>query len=471
MQSSIKKNFVYRSALTLSTYIMGLITFPYISRVLGVEKLGLVNFVDNTINYFLLFATMGIGLIGIREVASVKDDKEKCSKVFSNILGLNIIFTIATLIVYFLLILLIPKLNQYSELFYLGAAKILFTAFMIEWFYTGIEDFRYITIRSIIVKIIYVISVFLLVRQSEDYLLYFIFTVGVVVINAIINIIYVNKHVNIIWRECFNLRYIKQNITLGIYAIMSSMYLTFNVMYLGLATSNVQVGYYTTAFKLYSIILGIISSFTNVMMPRMSILLAHNNKEGFYALINKSLTIIITISIPLIVYSIIMAPHIVRIISGMGYEGAVIPMQVIMPSIILVGIAQVFTIQILIPMEADRILLLASIIGALVSLSLNVLIVPFWGSIGSALVLLFSEFVVTITYAIYCDRNYRVNIFNLIHARSTISSLLLYIAVCGISFVYIRNVYTMLVASLFLMIGIFILCNMKLIKSHLKYGK
>ena len=188
MQSSIKKNFVYRSALTLSTYIMGLITFPYISRVLGVEKLGLVNFVDNTINYFLLFATMGIGLIGIREIASVKDDKEKCSKVFSNILGLNVIFTAATLIVYFLLILLVPKLNQYSELFYLGAAKILFTAFMIEWFYTGIEDFKYITIRSIIVKIIYVISIFLLVKQPEDYLLYFIFTVGVIIINAIINI-------------------------------------------------------------------------------------------------------------------------------------------------------------------------------------------------------------------------------------------------------------------------------------------
>ena len=471
MQSSIKKNFVYRSALTLSTYIMGLITFPYISRVLGVEKLGLVNFVDNTINYFLLFATMGIGLIGIREIASVKDDKEKCSKVFSNILGLNVIFTAATLIVYFLLILLVPKLNQYSELFYLGAAKILFTAFMIEWFYTGIEDFKYITIRSIIVKIIYVISIFLLVKQPEDYLLYFIFTVGVIIINAIINIIYVNKHVNIIWRELFNLRYIKQNITLGIYAIMSSMYLTFNVMYLGLATTNVQVGYYTTAFKLYSIILGIISSFTNVMMPRMSILLANNNKEDFYALINKSLTLIITISIPLIVFSIIMAPHIVRIISGMGYEGAVIPMQVIMPSIILVGIAQVFTIQILIPMEADRILLFASIIGALVSLSFNVLIVPSWGSIGSALVLLFSELVVTITYAIYCNRTYRVNIFNLINTRTTVSSLLLYIAVCSISSVYIRNVYTMLVVSLFLMIGIFILYNIKLIKSQLKYGK
>ena len=194
-QSAIKRNFAYKSILTISTYVVGIVIYPYISRVFGVERLGLVNFVDNTINYFLLFASMGIGMLGVREIATVKDDKNRCSKVFSNILGLNILFTCATLIIYFILITIIPKLNQYSELFYIGCAKIIFTGFLIEWFYTGIENFKYITIRSVIIKLLYVILVFLFVRAPGDYILYFIFTVGVVVINAIINLFFQNSNI------------------------------------------------------------------------------------------------------------------------------------------------------------------------------------------------------------------------------------------------------------------------------------
>ena len=145
--NSIKRNVAYKFLLTVSTYIMGFITFPYISRVFGVE-----NFVDNTVNYFLLFATMGISLLGVREIATVKNSREECSKVFSSILGLNFVFTAATLAVYFVLVACVPKLSQYSQLFYIGSAKILFTSFLIEWFFTGIENFRYITLRSLLIK-------------------------------------------------------------------------------------------------------------------------------------------------------------------------------------------------------------------------------------------------------------------------------------------------------------------------------
>ena len=116
-QPSIKKNFTYKSILTISNYLMNFVTFPYVSRVLGVERIGLVGFVDNTVNYFLLFATMGIGFLGVRKIASVKENKLQRSQVFSNILGLNLVFTLATLFVYLLCVTLIPKLNQYEERF------------------------------------------------------------------------------------------------------------------------------------------------------------------------------------------------------------------------------------------------------------------------------------------------------------------------------------------------------------------
>ena len=400
-QPSIKKNFAYKSVLTLSTYLINFITFPYVARVLGVERIGLVNFVDNTVNYFLLFATMGVGLLGVREIAAVKEDKKRRDQVYSSMLALNLLFTLVSLGIYLLCISTIPKLCQYDELFYIGTAKILFTVFLVEWFFTGVENFRYITLRSILIKVLYIISVFLFVRDTSDYRLYFILTVGVVVLNALINQLYIRKFVRVRWNNIQLFKYLKQNVTLGIYTLMTSMYLTFNVMYLGLVSNNTEVGYYTTAFKLYSVILGFFTAFTNVMLPRMSSLLANGEKDRFQELVNRSFSVMSTCCIPLILCSMIMAPQIVYILSGPGYEGAILPMRIIMPAAFAVGVAQVLAIQVLMPMKKDKVLLVASIIGAVVSLLINLLVVPHMKSMGSAVVLLCSEVVVTGTYMWY----------------------------------------------------------------------
>lgn len=403
-ETSIKKNFAYKSTLTISTYLMNFITFPYVSRILGVDRIGLVSFVDNAVNYFLIFATMGVSILGVREIATVKEDRNECSRVYSNILGMNVLFTIATLIIYFAFIIFVADFNRYKELFYVGGAKILFTAFLVEWYFTGIENFRYITIRSLLIKLLYVIAVFILIRTEDDYTLYFVLTVLVVVINAVINMIYIRKFVSLIKHEFISKKYIKQNLSLGIYSIMTSMYLTFNVMFLGFCSTNTEVGYYTTAFKLYSVILGLFTAFTNVMLPRMSSLLATGQKERFQSLIDKSFEAMCTFSIPMILCSIVLAPQIIYILSGPGYEGAIIPMRIIMPAVLFVGIAQILAIQVVMPMKKDKVLLVASIVGASISLLINLLIVPHLAGIGSAIVLLSSEIVVTGTYIIYLLR-------------------------------------------------------------------
>lgn len=398
---SIKKNFAYNSALTLSSYVMAFITFPYVSRILGVSNIGLVDFVDNTIAYFLLFGSMGISILGVREIAAVKDNYKERDRVYSNIFGLNLCFTIIILIVYLILIYTIPKLNQYSELFYIGSAKIVFTLFLSEWFFAGTENFRYITLRSLIVKTLYVISVFIFIKDPNDYKLYFILSVSSVVLNAIINFLYVNKIVHFNFSHCFSTRFLKRNIVLGIYNIMTSMYLTFNVMFLGLVANNTQVGYYTTAYKVYTVTLGFFTAFTGVMIPRMSSLLANNEMDRFNELINKSFRAMCTFSIPIITCSMILAPQIIYVLSGAGYEGAITPMRIIMPAALFVGIAQVIAKQILTPMKKDKILFTASIIGGTISAVINLLLVHKFQSIGSATVLLCSEFAVTITYIIY----------------------------------------------------------------------
>lgn len=407
--ASLKVNFAYKSLLTISTYIMGFITFPYVSRIFGAEKLGLVSFVDNTISYFLLFATMGISNIGVREIASVRHDPEKLNKTFSNLLGINLLFTAITLCAYIAFVSIIPSMQQHMEMFYVGSAKILFSSLLLEWLFSGMENFRYITTRSLFIKMLYVIAVFVFIRSADQYKQYFYLSIIVVVLNGSINLIYARKYIRVDFKELFNFRYFKSNVKLGVYNIMTSMYLTFNVMFLGSVCNNTQVGYYSAAFKMYSVLLGLFTAFTSIMLPRMSSILAEGDHEAFRKMTGNSFKGVVTFSIPLIVCSCIMAPQIIQTICGNGYESAVLPMKIIMPAMLFVGTAQVLAIQVLMPMRKDNVLLTASIAGALTSILINILAVSRSGAAGSAIVLICSEFVVTSIYLFYTETH------NIIH--------------------------------------------------------
>lgn len=141
--ASVKKNFYYSSFLTVSNYIFPLLTYPYVSRVLGVTNIGICNYVDSIINWFSLFSMMGIGIIGIREIASahLKDR----SKIFSSLLVLNLIITVMVLIVLIVCIITLPNLYEYRNLLYVGVIKLICNVFVIDWLYKGLEDFKYVT--------------------------------------------------------------------------------------------------------------------------------------------------------------------------------------------------------------------------------------------------------------------------------------------------------------------------------------
>lgn len=396
----IRTNIAYKGLLIFSNYIIGFITFPYITRILGPENFGLVNFALNTVDYFLLFATLGITTIGTREIASIKIKSDSLNKVYSQIFGLNFWFTIITLIIYFIVIAYVYEFQKIKTLLYIGTAKILITVFAVDWFFTGMEKFRYITIRSMIIKTVYVILVFLFVNDTNDSKLYFGLTIGSVVVNSIVNFAYASKFVKLQFRDVISTKYLKQNVKLGIYVIMTSMYITFNVMFLGITTNNLEVGYYSTAVKLYFVILNLFSAYTSVMLPRMTTLISDDDTERFQFYIHTSLRLVFFIAIPLISSCMILSPQIIFVLSGSGYQESILPMRILMPAMIFVWISQVIVLQGLIPMGKDNILLRTSVIGALCALLLNFILTPKMGAVGSSIVLLACEIVVT-GYYIY----------------------------------------------------------------------
>ena len=301
------------------------------------------------------------------------------------------IMTAVVMAVYLGSLFVVNRFQADRNLFIIGTGSLLFTSMLIEWFYQGLENFRYITIRSILVKLVYAAAVFLTVRHPEDYQLYFLLTVGAVVVNAIINIGYSRRFATLSFRNVDLKAYLKPVFSLGLYKIMVSMYTTFNVIYLGFVAADAEVGYYYAAKKLFYILLGLFSAFTAVMLPRMSSLVEKRQEEEVHRKIGQTFDLVFAIGIPMTLFLVVMAPQIIGLMSGPGYEGAVLPMRIISPVLLLSSMAQIWVIQVLMPLKQDRIILLSSAIGAVTGIVINILLVGRLGAVGSAIVLLCSE--------------------------------------------------------------------------------
>lgn len=402
---SIAKDFSYKAILNISNYILGFITFPYITRVLGSEYFGIVNFALGTIDYFMIFASLGIATIGIREISSQRHDTDSLSRTFSRIIGLNAICTIIVCIIYFCAVCIVPRFHDLKPLFLIGSSKIIFFALTIEWFYCGLEKFKYITICTLIIKCIYVLLVFIIIKSSADYLLYFVLTISITIISGIINILYSRKYVTVVWSEFIKCTFIKENIILGLSNIMTSMYLSFNIMFLGLVASDTQVGYYSAAFKLYFCILSIFGAFTSVMQPKMSYFIHAGASKEFNENIRNSFNLILLFSPILIVCCIILAPEIISVLSGDSYRQSISLLRISVTALLPVSVAQVILYQVLIPLRKDRYILFSSICSGILALSMNIIFVPKFLSTGSVLTLITAEYSTTLIHLFYISHN------------------------------------------------------------------
>lgn len=405
--ASLKQNIFYSGILTTANYIFPLITYPYVSRVLGVANIGACNFVDSIINYFLILSTLGIGTVGIREVARCKGNKTNLQKTFSQLFTINTITTTIALMILLIAMHTFPKLHENYDLMWVGVLKLVFNYLLIEWFFKGLEDFKYVTNRTILVRCFYVLSVFLLVRKADDVTVYYFLTTVAIAINAIINLIYARRFIQL--RFCFSsLKEYSISVgLLGVYSILTSMYTTFNVAYLGFVSTDIQVGYYTTSTKIHTIILMAFTAITGVMMPRMASILSEKQYGEYEMLIKKSVLILLSFAIPCVIVIEIFAPIIIKIIAGIGYEGAILPLRIIAPLVLIIGIEQILITQSLMPMGKDKAVLINSVFGAIVGLVANVILVPHLAAVGSAIVWTISELVVMLSALFFFLREWR----------------------------------------------------------------
>lgn len=399
-QKSIKLNFIMNAILQISAFIFPLITFPYVSRILGPSGTGNVSFATSIVTYFALFAQLGIPTYGIRATARVRDDKKLLSKTVQEIFIINAVMCVLAYFVFFVVLNLVPKMYNDKVLFIIISSTILFNSVGMDWLYKGLEKYTYITFVSIIFKFIALILMFVCVHHKNDYVIYGAISIFAASASNICNLVNIHKLIYI--KPIFNYEFTKHFRPIMIFFAMScatTIYTNLDTVMLGFMKDNVEVGYYNAAIKIKNVLLGVVTSLGTVLLPRASYYIENNMYSEFKRIAGKALNFVVLISFPLCLYFILFAKEGVLFLSGDAYTEAILPMQILMPTLIFIGLTNIMGIQMLIPLGREKVVLYSEIAGAIVDLVINTILIPIMASSGAAIGTLVAEMVVwTVQY-------------------------------------------------------------------------
>lgn len=383
--------------LTMSSFVIPLITFPYVSRVLLPVGTGKVSFATSLISYFSIFAQLGIPTYGIRACAMVRDNKEKLTRTAHELLMINLIMTAISYIVLAIALFFVSRLQEDRTLYIIVSLTILLTSIGMEWLYKALEKYTYITIRSIFFKFIALVAMFLLVHQQSDYVIYGGITILASSASNIFNFINVHKYIGIKSVGDYNLkRHLKPVAIFFSMACATTIYTHLDTVMLGFMTTDADVGYYNAAVKIKIILVSIVTSLGTVLLPRASYYVKHGLVDDFRRITRKAINFVLLLASPLMLYFMLFAREGILFLSGSAYEGSAVPMQIIMPTLLLIGITNILGIQILVPMGREKIVLYSEIVGAVIDIVINALLIPQYASAGAAIGTLVAEVAVLI---------------------------------------------------------------------------
>ena len=440
MAQSVKVNYILNLINTGTQMLFPLITFPYVCRVIEADGVGQVNFFQSIISYISLFTCLGIPMYAIREIARDRNDVVKMNRTAMEILLLHSMLTLVGYLIVAILCLTVPQIQVNIPLFLILSLTIFFTAIGCEWFYQGIEDFKYITIRGLIIKTISVILLFIFVKSKADLLYYGCYVVFGVLGGNIFNFLRLRKYIhreNIIFSELHIKRHIKPVLKVFSFSVVTSIYLQLNTVLLGFLKNALAVGYFAAATKVMQMLLQMSSCLGSVMMPRASHLIAENKESEFNTLIQKSYDFTLAIAMPMTVGLIFCAPSLITALCGAKFENSILPSQIIAPIILMVAISNVFGIQVLFPKGKINIVTLCCGIGAVTDLILNLGLIPFFSYIGTAIAYLGAEVATTVSMYFIGRKYLPITYFKRNHLNNLLGSFLMAIALYAIGKLHI----------------------------------
>lgn len=442
---SIQLNAVLNGLKTVLTIIFPLITYPYAARLLGASNLGKVDFSNSIVSYFILIAGLGIATYAVREGAYFRNDDAKLSKFSSEVFSINVISTAIALILLALFVLFFKRINSYADLIFIQSIMIIGNLVGVNWLFSIVEDYLYITVRTLIVYILAIILMFVFVRNKDDYLYYAATTV---IANAGANFFsffHARKYVKIHFTLHLNLNYhIKPIMILFLTTITATIYVNSDKTLIGLINGDYYVGLYGVAVNVYTILKNTLAAVILVTLPRLTSYVANGDSRDYHLLSDKLLKVTVLLLFPIVCGIIVTAPAVVVLIGGSKYSDASLSLQILSLSLIFATLAIYITNVVLLPYKLEKVNLFASIISAVVNIVLNLFILRFFQQNGAAFTTLIAEILMFAIECYYARRYIRFNV-----SKRFIYSLILGCAsIFGVSYIISRIVNGMFIVLL-----------------------
>lgn len=392
--SSLRKNAFLNSVYKLSSILFPLITYPYVSRILLADNLGRVSFFTSLTNYMLMIGSLGISTYGIRIVAKTRNNKRELSVVVKELLIINLVVTFIASLFLIASIIFVEKFQKNLLLMFISLCQILIAPLGMEWLYGGLEQYEYIAKRSITMKIISLIFIFLFVHEKEDYIIYAAILMLGYIGNYICNFVYSKKFIDYSIKQKWKLkRHLKAVLILFASILAINIYTNVDTLMLGFIKGDRAVGLYDVACKGKLVLLSLINAISTVLFPRLSYYLAEKDIVSYNKVLKKSISVIMGIAIPLSIFFVIEAKDVVIFLGGNAYEDATLCMQILMPILIISGFSNITGNQILLPHGKDISYMRAVMTGAIVDIILNLFFMPRYSLYGAAFATLMAEIV------------------------------------------------------------------------------
>lgn len=399
MEKSVKKNYLYNLSYKILTLIIPLITVPYLARIFEVEGIGINAYTLSIVSYFILFGEIGIASYGQREVAINRNNKEKYSIIFLELFILRIITNLISIICF---VFLIFNVSKYNIILSILTINIFASMLDISWLYQGLEEYKYISIRNICIKLIFTILIFIFINKKEDLLLYILLNSLSLIISSLSLWIRVPKLIHRVSFQKLNIkRHIKNTLIYFLPQVAIQIYTVLDKTMLGIITgSQIENGYYEQAHKIITMSLTVIISLNTVMEPRMSFLYKEKNLKEFRFRLLKSMKFSILLAIPMAVGIAMISNNFVKWFFGEGYDQVINLLIAFSPIILIISLSNCLGGQYLVPsgLRLKSAYVLCG--GAIINFILNLMLIPNFKSMGAVISSVLSELIITGLYII-----------------------------------------------------------------------
>jgi O-antigen/teichoic acid export membrane protein len=407
----LKLNYLYNLIYQIYAVIIILITTPYVSRALGAENIGIYGYTYSIVTYFILFGTLGISMYGQREIAYVKDNKEKRSTIFFELLIIKIIFILFSTIIF---ILLYDISGIYRYYYLILTFELFGDIFDIMWYYQGLENFKKSVIRNTIVRTISMIAIFIFVKSPNDLLKYFIILSSSSVFGNFSLLIKLNESIDFSVVKKINIKkalskHLKAIILFFIPQISMQIYAILDKTMIGIMTNNmIDVGYYDQAQKVIRLALLIIVTFGTIIFSRMAVNYSKNDTKELNKCIDLSFDFVWLIGIPVSMGLMAITPNFVPWYFGVEFLPVVSYMMLLCPIILIIGISNVIYTQYMISTGNQKKYSLIIIVGAACNIIGNYFFIKLFGSIGVIYSSVISELTILIIEMLYCRKTIKI---------------------------------------------------------------